>query len=244
MPEGPTLVLLKEALPPFKGKKVLEISGNAKIEQADLLNKPIRDFKTFGKHFLICFSSFTVRIHFLMFGSYSIDQQTKADRAVRLKMVFRNGTVYFYTCSIKIIGKNLDDIYDWSADVMNPAWDGRKAKQKVKQFPEDLICDVLLDQNIFAGVGNIIKNEVLFQTKVHPESRIAAIPSQKLPAIVSAASNYSFDFLKWKRVYELKKHFLVYGKKTCPRCGRPLVKDYPGMRKRRSFYCNNCQKKY
>ena len=244
MPEGPTLVILREALREFKGKKVLEVSGNAKIEQQLLLNKTVRDFKTFGKHFLICFTSFTVRIHFLMFGSYSINEQTKADKAVRLKLVFGNGTLYFYTCSIKIIGKNLDEIYDWSADVMNAAWDEKKAKQKLKQYADELICDVLLDQDLFAGVGNIIKNEVLFRVRVHPESRIGAIPSQKRSAIISAASGYSFDFLAWKRKYVLKKNLLVYGKKVCPRCDLPLVKGNIGKRQRRSFYCINCQKKY
>ena len=244
MPEGPTMVLLKEALSTFKGKKVLEVSGNAKIEMDKLLNKPVRDFSTFGKHFLIRFTSFTVRIHFLLFGSYSVDEQTRANRAVRLKIVFENGTLYFYTCSIKIISKHLDDIYDWSSDVMNKTWDEKKARQKLKEYPNELICDVLLDQDIFAGVGNIIKNEVLFKVRVSPESKTGVIPSQKLAKIVSIASSYSFDFLNWKRKFELKKHLLVHGKKVCPRCDLPLIKKHLGKKKRRSFFCTNCQEKY
>jgi endonuclease-8 len=30
MPEGPSIVILKEEVHPFKGKKILEVSGNSK----------------------------------------------------------------------------------------------------------------------------------------------------------------------------------------------------------------------
>jgi endonuclease VIII len=67
--EGPSLVLLKEELKPFKGKKVQKASGLARIEHERLSGNKIRDFKTWGKHFLIVFDHITIRIHFLMFGS-------------------------------------------------------------------------------------------------------------------------------------------------------------------------------
>ena len=66
-----------------------------------------------------------------------------------------------------------------------------------------MICDALLNQNIFSGVGNIIKNEVLYRTHVHPESLIGNIPIAQLNKVVYECSNYSFDFLNWKRNYEL-----------------------------------------
>lgn len=31
----------------------------------------------------------------------------------------------------------------------------KKVIKKLKEFPEELMCDALLDQDIFAGVGNI-----------------------------------------------------------------------------------------
>ncbi|HRO68823.1 MAG TPA: hypothetical protein PK951_00545 [Chitinophagaceae bacterium] len=42
-----------------------------------------------------------------------------------------------------------------------------------------MVCDALLDQEIFSGVGNIIKNEVLYRIRVHPESLIGDIPLKK-----------------------------------------------------------------
>ena len=211
MPEGPSIIILKEAVQPFKGKRILEVSGNSKIGIERLRYKTIRDFKSWGKHFLICFDNFSVRIHFLMFGSYTINEEK--DREPRLSLKFSKGQVNFYTCSIKVIDGNLDEVYDWSSDVMNEQWDPKKAKQKIKNATDLLICDALLDQNIFSGVGNIIKNEVLFRIMVHPQSLMRKLPLSKTKALVKEAVAYSFEFLAWKKKFGLKKHWLVYNKK-------------------------------
>jgi endonuclease-8 len=104
-----------------------------------------------------------------------------------------------------------------------------------------LACDALLDQNIFAGCGNIIKNEVLFRIRVHPESRLGKLPTKQLNALIKEARKYSFDFLQWKKQYVLKKHWLAHTKKTCARCKIPLIKKHLGKTNRRSFFCNKCQ---
>ena len=240
MPEGPSIVILKEAVEPFAGKTILEISGNSKIDQQRLCNKKIEAFRSWGKHFLICFDNFTVRIHFLLFGSYLINE-TK-DRAVRLALTFDNGQLNFYACAIKIIEEPIDEVYDWTADVMNDAWDPKKAVSKLRQQKKTLICDALLDQDIFSGVGNIIKNEVLYRVEVHPESVVSALPLAKIRQTVTEARNYSFEFLEWKKKFELKKHWLAHTKKTCVRCSVPLIKKYTGTRKRRSFFSRSVWK--
>ncbi|MEP6929016.1 MAG: DNA-formamidopyrimidine glycosylase family protein, partial [Flavobacterium sp.] len=40
-----------------------------------LEGRTITSFKTWGKHFLICFDDFTVKIHLLMFGTYRINER-------------------------------------------------------------------------------------------------------------------------------------------------------------------------
>ena len=157
MPEGPSIVILKEAvLPLFKGKKVTEAIGNSKkIDLTRLQGEKVIDFKSWGKHFLICFPKFTVRIHFLLFGSYRINEEK--DSIPRLGLYFGKDQLNFYACSVQVIEVPLDETYDWTADVMNPDWDSKQALKKLRAKPETLVCDALLDQNIFAGVGNIIK---------------------------------------------------------------------------------------
>ncbi|WP_295116885.1 DNA-formamidopyrimidine glycosylase family protein [uncultured Chitinophaga sp.] len=242
MPEGPSIVILKELAAPFAGKKVLEVSGDAPIDLERLAGQKIIAFKTWGKHLLICFKQFTVRIHLMLFGSYSINEQTKP--RVRLGLTFAKGELFFYACLVKIIDEPLSEVYDWSADVMNQAWDRRKARAKLKQEGDRMICDVLLDQNIFAGSGNIIKNEVLFRSRIQPESLVSAIPPKKITALLTEVVKYSFEFLHWKKENTLKKHWQAHTKKICPRCDIPFVKKYTGKNKRRSFFCTNCQELY
>ncbi|MEI9959491.1 MAG: endonuclease [Ferruginibacter sp.] len=202
-------------------------------------NQTIVDFKSWGKHFLICFKTFTVRIHMMLFGSYRINEVK--DASPRLSLQFKKGQINFYACSVKIIEENLDEVYDWTVDVMNEAWDAKKAKAKLKNSPGLMACDALLDQHIFAGVGNIIKNEVLFRIKVHPESDVTKLPTKQLNALVKEAVVYSFQFLEWKKEFTLKKHWLAHTKKTCPRDHIPFLKKYLGKTHRRTFYCSKCQ---
>jgi endonuclease-8 len=244
MPEGPSIIILKEAIQPFKGKKILSATGNTTaLDKETLLNQKVIDFKSWGKHFLICLPGFTLRIHFMLWGSYSINEPAP-NKKIRLHLHFNNGDLYLYSCSIKVLEEDVDDLYDWSGDVLNDAWDEKKARKKLKAQPDQLVCDALLDQNIFAGVGNIIKNEVLFRIRVHPESIIKMLPPRKLTELIREARNYSFDFLEWKKAYVLRKHWLVHTKKICPRCNIPIIKEYLGKTGRRTFYCHNCQLLY
>src|SRR5690349_6493664 len=98
MPEGPSLVILKDAVIGFAGKVIQDTKGNAKIDMELLKNRKILSMRTWGKHFLIQLKNKTIRIHFLMFGSYSINEQTKPDKSLRLGLHFKRGSLYFYTC--------------------------------------------------------------------------------------------------------------------------------------------------
>ncbi|WP_346766850.1 endonuclease [Pseudoflavitalea sp. G-6-1-2] len=242
MPEGPSIIILKERVAPFEGKKLLAVGGNTKAFDIQTLRNKKVSFKSWGKHFLICFPEFTVRIHFLLFGSYLVNERKEA--APRLQLGFANGEVNFYACSVLKMEEPPDEVYDWSADVMSPDWDEKKALKKLKAVAEMLVCDAILNQHIFAGAGNIFKNEVLWRIRVHPESKIGDIPAAKRKELVREVVKYAFDFLKWKKAYVLKKHWQVHTKKECPRCKIPLHKEYLGKTNRRTFFCENCQKKY
>jgi len=204
--------------------------------------RKLTDIRTWGKHLLLCFDEFTVRIHFLMFGSYSIN--SFRDREPRLSLEFAKGSLNFYACAVRYLEEPPDEIYDWSADVLSDVWDEKAARKKLKATPKTLVTDALLDQTIFSGVGNIIKNEVLYRIKVHPKTKVGDLPPRKLTEMIKEARNYSFDFLKWKKEYTLKKHWLVHTKKTCQRDGNPIRKEYLGTTKRRTFFCESCQKRY
>jgi len=242
VPEGPTIILLREQVARFQGQKILAATGNAKIDMARLSGQKVVAFRSWGKHFLIELPDVAVRVHFLMFGSYTIDE--RKEREPRLRFTFRNGEINFYSCAIRLVEGPLDDTYDWTADVMSDEWDAAAASRKLRAKPGAFICDALLDQDIFSGVGNIIKNEVLFRVRVHPLSTVGALPAAKLRAVVEQARQYSFEFLEWKRAFVLRKHWLVHNKGICPSCNGKLTRAWLGKTDRRSFFCEHCQKRY
>ena len=245
MPEGPSIVLLREAAAGFAGRRVLAVHGNSKQPIERMKNRVVRDVLSWGKHFLIDFGPFWLRVHFGLFGSWRIDTDDDS-RQPRLRLEFSKGqSLAFYACSVQLFDGAVGQHYEWSADVMHPEWDAKAARAKVRSAPDALVADVLLDQEVFAGVGNIIKNEVLHRIRVHPCSAAGALPPRKLRQLVDQARVYSFDFLEWKRAFVLRKHWQVHAKTTCPRDGTRLsFAKHLGRRKRRAFWCETCQHLY
>jgi endonuclease VIII len=249
MPEGPSIVILKDEAAKFAGRVVRKVSGNSRQDLQRMHGQRVRAVCSWGKHFLVAFDGFALRVHFMLFGRYRIDED-KVDRAgkpsaPRVRLEFDNGVLNLYACSVQFIEGDLDDSYDWSGDVMADAWDPVQARRKLKAQPGMLAADALLDQTIFAGVGNIIKNEVLFRIRVHPESTVGALPPRKRAELIKQARDYSFDFLEWKKAFVLKKHYQVHTKTTCLRDGNRLsYRKHLGRAQRRAFFCEVCQKLY
>jgi endonuclease-8 len=242
MPEGPSIVILRTEAAPFTGRTIRRAEGNAKIDMDRLAGQRVVAFRSFGKQFLIELPDVAVRIHLLMFGSYRIDE--RKDAVPRLRLTFDEGELNFYTCSVRLLEGELDELYDWRTDVMSDAWDPALARKRLRAMPDTLACDALLDQNVFAGVGNIIKNEVLFRIRTHPLSTIGALPARKLRELVEQARQYSFEFLEWKRAFVLRKHWLAHNQSICPRDHVKFHRAYLGRTNRRSFFCELCQRRY
>jgi endonuclease-8 len=244
MPEGPSIVIMREQAEGFVGRTITHASGNSKTVDFDALaGQPILALRSWGKHFLIQLPAVVLRIHLLMFGSYRINQ--RKDALPRLSLGFADGEEFnFYTCSVKQLPPDLDAQYDWRVDVMADAWDPRLALKKLRAQPDTLVCDAALDQQIFAGAGNIFKNEVLFRIRVHPLSTVGALSAAKQRELVAQMRVYAFEFLHWKKAFVLKQHWLAHTKTICPRCNIPFHKAHLGKTRRRSFFCTRCQKQY
>ena len=48
MPEGPSIVILKEAVQEFKGQKIISVTGNSKQNVQQLVGENIIDFKSWA----------------------------------------------------------------------------------------------------------------------------------------------------------------------------------------------------
>jgi endonuclease-8 len=242
--EGPSLVILKEEAQKFIGKQVKSATGASRIDMERISGQKLTDLKTWGKHFLFVFEDCSIRIHYLMFGNYYIDSR-HPEKEPKLTLQFTNGEWNNYNCAVKVLETtNLDELYDWSTDLMSDTWSPANVKKKMKAKPDQLVCDALLDQTLFSGLGNIMKNETLYRTRIHPESAVGSLPVKQLNALVKEARIYAFDFLQWKKEGTLRQHWEAHRKKDCHRCELPMVKQHTGLTPRRSFYCENCQELY
>jgi endonuclease-8 len=248
--EGPSLHLAAEQLQPFIGQRIVTVSGNSRIGIGRLAGCEVIDIFAWGKHLVFQLDTFALRVHFMLWGTFaatvegtSVTGDYRRSGPPRLVLNFPNGEITMWAASVKFVEDPIArDAYDFSADVLSDEWDAKGALRKLKAFPRAEIADVLLDQAVFAGVGNIIKNEVLFRTRVSPFAKVGRIPAPKLRAIVADARAFSFRFLELRRVFALRKNLDIYGRSICPRCGGPVKRRVHGQRARRSFFCATCQR--
>ena len=80
MPEGPSLIILREQAAAFAGQTIVRVEGNTSIDKQRLAGQRIVALRTWGKHFLVELPTFTLRVHFLLFGSYRINERKDAPR--------------------------------------------------------------------------------------------------------------------------------------------------------------------
>lgn len=248
--EGPSLYLAAEQLAPFVNRKIEKVSGNTKIGKERLQNEKVLAIFSWGKHLVFQFKSFAMRVHFMLFGSFQAEvngkmvtgDYPKKNREPRLALQFKNGSIEMYSCSLKFIES--DDArsqYDFTLDTMSDAWDEKKALKQVLAYPDSEIGDILLDQKIFAGVGNIIKNEVLFIEKLSPQTLAKTISQKKMKSLIKTIRSFVFQFYEWRKAFVLRKHYQIYKKHVCPNCQLKIQRIKTGMRSRMSYFCKQCQ---
>ncbi len=214
-----------------------------------MLKKKVKNIISWGKHLIIQFDEFALRTHFLLFGAFeaTVNDATltgdyRRSYTPRLQLDFENGDIKLFNCSVKFLETaNAKADYDFTIDIMSPQWDSEKAFDSIYSKPEDEIADVLLDQKIFAGVENIIKNEVLWRVRIHPETKVKDLESSKLKELIGETKKFSLLFYKWRKVFLLRKHLDIYQKSICPRCGVTVKRQKTGKRNRISHFCPVCQ---
>jgi len=249
--EGPSLFLASEQLQPFTGKRVLEVWGNSKIDIARCEGQVVQEVFSHGKQLLLQFGTFALRTHFMLFGTYEADVEGShvtgdyvRAREPRMALRFSNGELRLFNCSVRYIeGGNVRKEFDFSIDILSPEWNAANALKALSLRGKEQIGDVLLEQDVFAGVGNIIKNEVLSLAWIRPDALVGKLSVAKRREIISETRAFSQQFLRWRREFQLRKNLRVHQKGECPHCGGKLVHEKLGEKQRMAHYCPRCQKK-
>ena len=102
-----------------------------------------------------------------------------------------------------------------------------------------MICDAILDQSKFPGVGNIIKIEGLHHSRVNPKTHVDNLSYHQLSSIVQECRNYAMDWLKSGRA----KTKRVYNQTVCGSCKTSSVRMVKLGQdlSRVTFWCDRCQ---
>lgn len=214
MPEGPAILVLRDQLMPFKGKVVKRAGGYEKIPTRKLTGKKLMEICTWGKHLLLVFSTATVRIHLMLFGRLLINERSGGKRSFFLE--FANGEINGYTVRAKLLDGKPKAFYDWRTDIMHPDFDATWVKGLLQQYPDTTIAEAMMDQDIFTGVGNKIRNEALYAASIHPLSRVGSIPPAAISRLIKATRNVARKFYNNLSGTGANEKFAVYKKAFAP----------------------------
>jgi formamidopyrimidine-DNA glycosylase len=119
---------------------------------------------------------------------------------------------------------------------------------------ERRIRDLLLDQQIVAGIGNIYANEILARVGVRPTTRSRKLKRSKVEEIAAVIPEVLNEAIRWcgtsfsdyrdadDKFGEFQNHLRVYdrGGEKCHCCPSPIKRVTIGNRS--AFYCPSCQK--
>ncbi|XP_073481241.1 endonuclease 8-like 2 [Aquarana catesbeiana] len=190
-----------------------------------------------------------LRFHFGLYGSVRANELSRArsgnkkgdwkDPTPRLIVHFDGGGfLVFYNCRMTWCSC---PFVEPTSDILCPEFDKEKALCALSH-PRP-VCITLMDQSVFSGVGNIIKNEILYLARVHPLSLGSVLPVETLVALIDYAVTFTADWLNDK-MKRKALHYHIYMKEQCEN-GHQVVKEAIGPTyglKRLTWYCPICQK--
>ena len=239
MPEGPSILHLKDLLKPFTGKIVKQAGGYGTMPTAWIKNKKLLAINTWGKHLLFEFKNGAVKVHLGLFGEIIINERKKVNRSFYLE--FNRAEINGYVVKAQKLTEPLNKLYDWRTDIMSKYFDAAYVKSLLKQNAQKPIHEVLMDQNIFTGVGNKIRNEGLYLAGIHPLSIVGKIPAPLISKLIKDVQRYARLFYKELSTKGVNDSFNVYQQKFAADGSEVTLKILPAG-KRKLFYSEHRQK--
>ena len=217
-----------------------------------------------GKHILITFGpDLILRTHLRMHGSWHLARPGERWRRPRAHM-----RIVITTADWLAIGFQIPEA-EWltagglarharlqalGPDPLGATFDAEEVIARIASDPSATLADVLLNQRVIAGVGNVFKSEVLFECRVHPFDRVRDLEPATIAALVTASAralrrNVSettdspFDRRRMTNRLNPGETLWVYRRagKACHRCGSTIQMDKSGPDARSTYWCPTCQ---
>lgn len=262
MPEGDTIRRIARVLGrELAGRDINRLTLNYLGDVPDLAGKRVEKIEAVGKHMLVSFNApWVLRVHLGMNGRWRrlhVRQRAPRDPTVRIeageaayvcegayKAELLRGRAVRTNPRLARLGPDLlADPPDIDAAVKRATQPGNASRE---------IGDVIMDQRIAAGVGNVYKSEVLFECRVHPRQLMHELSEANVRAIYEkAAALMRLNLLTRRRTsvplrrrpQPSSQRFWVYMRagKPCMDCGTIIERFLQGDMGRSTYFCPRCQ---
>ncbi len=261
MPEGDTVhrnarVLSRELV----GRTLTRLYLSDRGDVAELAGATVNRVEARGKHLLIHIGEWVLRIHLGMKGSW-VRRHVKERLPAGARAVLVVGDTA-YVCA----GAYTAELMRASAVRAHPRLsrlgpdlladppdiDEAVRRATLPAHADREIGDVVMDQRIAAGIGNVYKSEVLFETRIHPRTRMRDVPPAKVREVYTrAAELMRLNLLTRRRTsVPLRRRgtpsstrLWVYMRngKPCLDCGASIERIMQGDMHRSTYFCPVCQ---
>ena len=276
MPEGDAIFRTARTLQRALGSRVVTqfesvIPALTRVhDDAPITGRTVESVSAAGKHVLMRLSArgqaqgpLTLRTHMRMNGSWHVYRPGERWRRSRRDMRIVVGTADYVAVGFNIpIAEFLDahgearqdDLRMMGPDLLAEAFDEDEAVRRMRGHGDVDIADVLLNQRIVAGIGNIYKCETLFLCGVNPFARAGTIHDDTLRALLRTARRYLqanvrkaaggiVTYAGFRRERGEGGRHYVYARAGCPcrRCGTAIGLTAQGPHARLTYWCRRCQ---
>jgi endonuclease-8 len=142
-------------------------------------------------------------------------------------------------------------------DLLSEDFDPVEAATRLRARQNAEIADVLLNQRVMAGIGNVYKSEVLFACRVNPFSTVQSLSDDQVECLIAsarrllranvteglAAMTTYMGFRRTTRRDHPGERLWVYGRagEPCRRCATPVKVGKQGRDARLTYWCPACQ---
>jgi endonuclease-8 len=272
MPEGDTVFRTAHTLQKYMAGHVVTRFESVYpaltriAEDHSVVGRTIEAVSARGKHLLMTFSGgLILRTHLRMNGSWHI-----YPAGARWQRPMRDMRVLVCTQAACAVGFNVPvaellstreverhrQLQSLGPDLLGEPFDRGEVVRRIRARGGDPIADVLIDQRVVAGMGNVFKSEVLFLAGLDPFTPVAAltdadleravdISREQLAANVMGRSQTLSPALgrRTTRSLDPNEKLWVYsrGGRPCRRCGAAIQSRKTGPDARLTYWCPACQ---
>ena len=211
-----------------------------------------------GKHLLIAFSGdLTLHTHMRMNGSWHLyppgARWRRPARDMRIVIETARATAVAFNVPVAelLMARELarhDSLRSLGPDWLAPDFDAGEVVRRIRGHGAEPIADVLLNQHVSAGIGNVFKSEILFVAGVDPFAPAAQLDDARLADVIGIARkllavSVRIGHRTTRSSLDPRERLWVYGRggRPCRRCGTPIQSRKTGIEARLTYWCPRCQ---